>query len=314
MDAPLTSNRQMVDGVMQLIQYRPEVKEALATRLADELNTTDYGRAIQDHISPETHPHATMYISPYPHAGAGAAAFVTYTDPQNGEIYVLMGLKKEGDLVPPGGYMEVHEPEGGNPNKPYDRNLMETSRRELHEETGLHIPTSYKPESLGACSEYGVTNDPRLHTVLEGFHYNLVGPSAELPKVSGKDDIIGAYWVKASDIHIEQSVGAQPHGSTQTRYSVHTGGQVIPIRDHYGPAFELAVANARGAMLGECSHRMSARKLTFDPAKNPLSEQAHAAWRDTIAKLGAVPAPKQSWAEKMMAPGANVHPPGNSIH
>lgn len=310
-DTPPLADRELMDGLMPLIQSRPQLKEALATRLADELNTSMYGRAIRDNVSPDTHPHATMYISPYARPAAGAAAFVTYTDRATGEVYVLLGLKKEGEFVPPGGYMEVHEPEGGNLNKPYDRNLMETSRRELEEETGLKIHPDYKPESLGACSEYGVTNDPRLQTVVEGFHYNLMGARDSLPKVEGRDDIAAAVWVKASDIHAHHTIDPQAKTGQQTHYTVQIEGRQVPIRDQYGAGVELAVANARSAMLGQCTHRMSARKLVFDPASKPLAPESHAAWQDTIARLGAIPIPQRSWAE-MTAPAASSREQGGT--
>lgn len=290
-DQPLATDRQMVDGVMQLIQYRPEVEEALASRLADKLNTTDYGRAVNDRISPETHPHATMYISPYARPGAGAAAFVTYTDTTSGEVYVLLGLKPNGELVPPGGYMEPHDPEGGKPNKPSDFNLMETSRRELEEETGLRVDKSYKPDSIGTNSDYGITNDPRLHTIVEGFHYSLFGPMEKMPKVEGKDDIKAAVWVKASDIQASRPLTASQQNSQQNaQYSVKLGEQTFPIKEQYGHGVELAVIRAT-KMLHNGATRMGQAPVHSEAAQP----------RPAPANL---PQPRggKSWAEFVTSP------------
>lgn len=270
-DQPPFTDKEIADGVMQIIQSRPEVKEALATRLADELNTSMYGRAIQDRVFPETHEHATMYISPYARPGAGAAAFVTYTDTNTGEVYVLLGLKPNGELVPPGGYMEPHDPEGGNPNKPSDFNLMETSRRELEEETGLHVDKSYKPDSLGTNSDYGIANDPRLHTIVEGFHYSLFGPMEKMPKVEGKDDIQAAVWVKASDIQASRPLTTSPQETQGAKYSVKMGEKTLPIKEQYGHGVELAVLRARKML------QNGAARMTQVPVHSEAAPQQHTA-------------------------------------
>ncbi len=307
-DISALNDRQLTEGIIALVQHRPQVQETLVTRLADQLIPDDYGRGVHDRISPETHPHSTMYVSRYPNAGAGAAAFVTYADPQSGEVYVLLGLKPQGDLVPPGGHLEVHEPIGGNPQKPYDLNLREASRRELMEETGLVIPKDYTPASLGANSDFGVVNDPRLHTVLEGFDYNLIGPKAQLPHIEGKDDIIGAYWVKASDIIADPSVGPQLHGSNNSRYSVQVQGAVIPIRDHYGPQLEEAVATARATLLDGYAHRMQARNINFDPSQKPLDLATHASWKQLTAALLNTRDSTKSWVQEI----SQIPTPGSS--
>ncbi len=244
------SDRELYDGITALVSSRPALKESLATRLADEVNTTMYGRAVRDTIAPETHANEYMYLSPYARPGAGAASFVTYTNTTTGQVYVLLGLKPEGDLVPPGGYMEVHEPEGGKEGKVSDPNLMETSRRELREETGLDIDKRFKPKSMGVCSEYGITNDKRLHTIVEGFHYNLFGTTDTPPEVHGLDDLKTAAWVKAEDIFISPATNRQQHGSGESRFLARMNGEnhMTPIRDHYGEHVIHAISMARHSM------------------------------------------------------------------
>lgn len=251
------SDRELYDGITALVSDRPALKESLTARLADEVNTSMYGRAAHDTIAPETHAHEYMYLSPYARPGAGAAAFVTYTNTTNGQVYVLLGLKPEGDLVPPGGYMEVHEPEGGKPDKPFDQNLMETSRRELKEETGLGIDKRFKPVSMGVCSEYGITNDKRLHTIVQGFHYNLFGTTDTPPEVHGMDDIKTAVWVKAEDIFVSPATRKQEHGSGDSRFLARMDGEnhMIPLRDHYGEHVMRAIAMARHS-----THRLNHMK------------------------------------------------------
>ncbi len=280
----VADDRTLYDGITALIQNRPALKESLATRLSDELNTTMYGRGIQDTIAPETHEHDTMYTSPYARPGAGAASFVTYTDTNSGQVYVLLGLKPEGDLVPPGGYMEVHEPEGGKEGKKSDRNLMETSRRELEEETGLDIDAAYKPESLGTCSDYGISNDPRLHTVLEGFHYNL-GGAGPPPQLKGRDDLQSAIWVKADDILVAPAGNPQQHGSKATRFMVPVGeGHLMPIRDHYGEHILRAIDKAHQSAQTPDTRIHTENVVLQSPTLTP--KQAVQSWTE---KLGNTP-------------------------
>lgn len=244
------SDRELYDGIAALVSDRPALKESLTARLADEVNTSMYGRAAHDTIAPETHAHEYMYLSPYARPGAGAAAFVTYTNTTTGQVYVLLALKPEGNLVPPGGYMEVHEPEGGKPDKPFDQNLMENSRRELLEETGLKINAKYKPKSLGVCSDYGISNDKRLQTVVEGFHYNLFGAQDTPPEVHGMDDIKEARWVKAEDVFVAPLGQRQEHGSANSRFMVKWGNtnEMIAVRDDYGEHVVRAISIARHSM------------------------------------------------------------------
>lgn len=243
-DAAL-DDRTLYQGVLQLLQQRPVLKESLAARLADEVVQTDFGRAAQDRIAPETHAHPTMYFSRFARPDAGATAFVTAADPKTRQVYVLLGVKDDGTVVPPGGHLETHQPEGGIPGKAFDQNLMETSRRELREETGLVIPANCKPTSLGAKSDYGVMSGPALHTVLEGFHYNLLLRDGILPSVTGHDDLKAAFWVKAEDVFVAPNKPSQLHGSGDTRYMLDMGEQMLPIRDHYGEQLMQAIGQAK---------------------------------------------------------------------
>lgn len=244
------SDRELYEGISALVQNRPALKESLAARLADELTPTDFGRAIRDTVAPQSHPHEYMYLSPFAYASASAAAFVTAISPKTGEVHVLLGMKPDGTVVPPGGHMEAHEPPGGRPDKSFDRNLKETSRRELEEETGLKMPADCKPIPLSVESEYGYAGDPRSHTVLASYQYNLLRTTDTLPAVNGKDDLVAAFWVKAEDIFVAPSIPKQPYGSGCSRYLVRMDGEnhMAPLRDPYGEALMQAIARARQSL------------------------------------------------------------------
>lgn len=219
--------------------------ESAATRLADDLGMSMYGRQFTDRIQPNRNGNKSLEINPWNHTGAGATCVVTATDRATGEIYVLMARKFKDakhpelgyadDLILPGGYISAKPLEHAEAKK-HDFNLAETAKRELEEETGLRFGENYQPISLGADSRAGYSNDPRLHTINEFFHFSLPlneGP-AFLPKVEGRDDIAMAGWVKASDIGIRTDLPPQPFGSKLSRFQVNTSQGPINLRDEHG--------------------------------------------------------------------------------
>lgn len=244
------SDRELYEGIAALVQNRPELKESLTARLSDEVTTSDFSRAVRDTLAPNTHPHEYMYLGRYALPSASADAFVTAVSPETGEVHVLLAMKKDGVIVPPGGHQETHEPVGGRPDKPFDQNLMETSRRELEEETGLKLPANYKPACLGVNSDYGYSSNPQAHNIQASYHYNLICDADKLPPVHGRDDIVAAFWVKAEDIFTAPTLPKQHYDSGATRFLVRMDGQdhMAPLRDMYGDALMQAIARAKQSL------------------------------------------------------------------
>jgi len=255
--------RSLMATITSVVEAHPDprLKESLAAYLVDSLGFSEYGRDVTDTIAPETHDHKTIAVSHFDRTAAGTNVIVTVADTNTDEIYVLMAQKYkdpkrpelglQDQLITVGGYMEAHAPEGApNPDKPYDKNLAECAMRELKEETGLELPDGYVPQSLGARSDYGFTNDAREHTVVEDFHVNMYGDVNNLPSVTAQDDIAALHWVKASSIFRDDTIEPQPHGSSTSRFTAEVTnpqtGATMPmyISDHMGEPLEKAVGEA----------------------------------------------------------------------
>ncbi len=253
---PIPDAKTAYEGFLNLraqmpVEQRAALDESLATRLADETGISMYGREIKDTIHPEQHTHAKLEVNPYSHVGAGATIAVTATDPTSGELYILMARKHKveghpelglGDYILPGGYMEAHPLAHGDPTRPFDRTLEDTARRELKEETGLTIPSHIPYTSLGADSRYGISNDPRLHTINEFFHVHLNTP---LPPPIAGDDVAEVTWVNAKQILKDDTIGVRPFGSPDSRYKLATSEGEFNIRDEHGEFLEKALLRAK---------------------------------------------------------------------
>jgi 8-oxo-dGTP pyrophosphatase MutT (NUDIX family) len=121
----------------------------------------------------------------------------------------------------------------------FDQNLASTARRELVEETGLACdPKECIQVSLGTSSDYGKTNDPRLHTVVENFLFSF--KSLNPDKINPGSDIAKIVSVDVDDIKIDKTFPAQIYGSPISRYSIEIDGEKYPVVDQYGEVIEQA--------------------------------------------------------------------------
>lgn len=298
--------KELCEGLEALLQDRPKVAEALLARMAHRvIEGEDSQRAIRDPYGEES---AYVYLSPYALPSAGAAAFVTATDMNTGEMFVLLGKKtkqKKGEtpysyLVPPGGYMEVKPPKGTHERhrQPFDINLEATTQRETFEEADLDL-TQYHvtPTPISACSTWGKTDPRDRHSIFESYHYNLLLPSdpaktleERLPRVRGKDDLAeGVYWINVKDIQVQPDVGEQEFKSRKSRYTASIrdkegNSSACNIMDCYGSALAEAIARARTEYLEKLRHPEHAEN-TPDPAVAPLLPSSQVSFAQEVERL-----------------------------
>jgi 8-oxo-dGTP pyrophosphatase MutT (NUDIX family) len=340
--------RDLYESIRSIVNRAPEVdklREALITSLAYDMpkGRDMFGAAFHNPYTqnnaamPDGADASTLYTRPYPSMTAGSTVAVTYGAEDTHDVYVLLarkyknpakpelGLKDE--LIMVGGYMEAHAPLGSGTTRPSDNNLCATALRELKEETGLTLPASYQPKSLGADSSYGVSNNPKTHTVNEYFHVNMTGNSGNIPKLTPKDDVAELVWVNAKDIEYHPETPKQKFGSSISRYhaNVMVNGQKkhINIRDDHGEMLDKAVTLARQQLVAD---RQRALGLQEPPAAIPssaLGPQADALHREQIAALGRLhgqQVPSAGWrarleAERAMAIGNAMAPvPAGRMH
>lgn len=278
------SPQEAYEGVQMLAKMVPAEQRAIflesaATRLADDLGMSDFGRQFTDRIQPNRAGRKSFEMNPWNHTGAGATCVVTATDRASGEIYVLIARKYKDaehpelgyadDLILPGGYITAKPLENADAQQ-FDFNLAATAKRELEEETGLDLQ-GVKPISLGADSRAGYSNDPRLHTVNEFFHFplQLQNGAASLPPVSGRDDIAIAGWVKASDIGIRNDLPPQPFGSKLSRFQVNTAQGPINLRDEHGEYLLKAIRQIEQQQSQPQQKNWQIR-IRVNPTNNPL--------------------------------------------
>lgn len=237
------------------------VKESLAAKFGREVNDAKGGMyGSQLHNALDAQDKKTLDVSPYSHMGAGSLDVVTARDEDTGKVYVLLGRNwkdpkdhskgVEADLRLPGGYVMAAPLEGGDKSKYYDKDLADTARRELAEETGIKVQTNDKLVSLGADSRLGVSNTEKLHTVTEFYHFAIStkDPRFQLQK-QASDDFAAMQWVDADKIILNPLVTPQGHGSNISRYTVITDdGKSLPLRDLHGDYIQKAVIAEQQSM------------------------------------------------------------------
>lgn len=122
-----------------------------------------------------------MYSYPYPHPAITADCIVFAR--QGAETYVLLIERRnnpcKGCWAFPGGFMNI------------DETTEDAARRELREETGLHIE---ELTQIGAFSK--VDRDPRERVVTIAYYALL----DHLPEVKGRDDARRAQWFSIDDL------------------------------------------------------------------------------------------------------------------
>lgn len=259
-----------------------DLVECLIVRLANSHPTkiTMYGKQINDTFSC-VEGRKKYDIHPYGKVGIGVSVVPAYKD-KAGSLYILFGKKsKEDKLILLGGYMKPHPLEGseidpeeglsdedkdkaeeallegkegykkiaplGEAKKTtYDYSLEDTARRELAEEGNLKCSSNEgcKLQFLSTRSEFGVTNDPRLHTVVSDYLFNY-GTRDVAPKATPGSDIAEIYWVKAANIIKDKNLKPQKYGSKTSRYMVNINGHRFLIRDDHGDVIETAMNRMR---------------------------------------------------------------------
>jgi 8-oxo-dGTP pyrophosphatase MutT (NUDIX family) len=119
----------------------------------------------------------------------------------------------------------------------YDYNLKACAIRELEEESGLKLESQASITPIATYSDYGMTNDKRLHTIVEGYLIDF-GTLDQAPQVKPGSDIAELVWVRVEDIVKDSS--KQPHSqeSNDSRYTIKIGDDTYKIRDIDGVVIE----------------------------------------------------------------------------
>lgn len=283
--------------VRNLVNAHPDaekIRESLVTALSFETQKgkSEFGTTMTDHFAGKDSPH-TVYTSPYARSGAGATIALTYGDAETQDVYVLLARKRDpktpsglrNEYIMVGGYLDPHEPGKLDSTVPYDKNLAATAVRELKEETGLALPEGYVPHPLTVNSDYGVSNDPLLHTVNAFYHVGLTGPLAARPVLTAQDDVAELTWVNAKDISFHPEVGPQPFNSDKSRYVVHMPSGDMNLRDGFGEALDMAVARTRGIMTESYKHRLSILKEETQKPTTALGVEADTYHRQQLQRI-----------------------------
>ena len=127
----------------------------------------------------------------YPFEMAGVTATMAIIHHNQGNIYILLGKRKDtslafpGEWCLPGGYLNVGK-----------ERLVTTARRETKEECGLDIDESrwnffYLDDEPGS--------DPRYSQVINMCYSTIVNDD-ELDLVAARDDIVDIKWVSLNKV------------------------------------------------------------------------------------------------------------------
>lgn len=121
----------------------------------------------------------------------------------------------------------------------YDFNLEEAAIREVREESGIIWDKNLygSPVNISTRSDYGITNDKRLHTIVADYLFDF-GIQGKYPEVKAGNDIGEVVWVKITEIKKDPAIKAQEYGSNISRYSVNIDNQIIQIRDDHGEVID----------------------------------------------------------------------------
>lgn len=98
------------------------------------------------------------------------------------------GVIGKGAWALPGGYLENRE------------TLLSGAKRELHEETGIHLLDVLLDESLKGVQVFDYPGRSLRGRVITHAHFFDLG-HRDLPKVRGQDDAAGAFWLPTEQIH-----------------------------------------------------------------------------------------------------------------
>ena len=151
---------------------------------------------------------------------------------------------EEAILLNKSGYQAILVPSNINLNTQisnisYDFNLEEAAIRELKEESGIIWNKNLygSPINISTRSDYGITNDKRLHTIVADYLFDF-GIQEKHPEVNAGNDIGEVVWIKITDIKKDPLIQAQEYGSKISRYSINIDNQVIQIRDDHGAVID----------------------------------------------------------------------------
>lgn len=314
-DPSVINAEQMYHLARHLVNAHPEaekLRESLAANLAydTQKGRSGFSATLHDAFAGKDSP-STLYISPYAIPGAGATVALTYGDQETQDVYVLLARKRDPErpgyltnkyfLV--GGYLDPHEPGEPGSTARSDKNLEATALRELKEETGLTLPGAH-PHLLSVNSDYGYSNDPRLHTVNAFYHVGKTGPIGEMPALTPGDDVVELTWVNAKQISFHPEIGAQPHSSPLSRYVVHMPGGDLPLLDSHGGPLEMAVSRARETMMEQFRHRLATLPKDALKPLSSLGPEAHAYHVNRLQCFAA----RQAWNERVSSPAFTAGP------
>ena len=294
-------DRDAVAAVVQGINERPDrdkIAGSLLVQLSKLEGTDSFGQHVEDGVFGS----GGVNLTKYSRAGAGTTVMPAYVDSSN-EVHVLLGRKAKDPKNPAaglsdqfillGGYMDPHGLKG-DAKVTYDHTLAHCAARELKEESGLDVPAGVVPKSLGTRSQYNVTNDSRLQTIVEDYLVDF-GKRDTAPVAKANDDVAQVVWVKASDITRVPGVAPQDFGSSQSRYRVNVGGQQFTIRDDHGPAIEAGIKNMREKVI---TSTVGHEPLNDNPSPE-VGPEAQQRFTERLAARGHKPAEADmAWAKR----------------
>jgi 8-oxo-dGTP pyrophosphatase MutT (NUDIX family) len=170
----------------------------------------------------------------HPHPLEGSEDNVETIDSESKDLAEELILKGEK------GYNQVQPMSQNLESKPksqYDYNLKACAIRELEEETGIKLEGQGSITPIATYSDYGMTNDKRLHTIVEGYLVDF-GTLDQAPQVKPGSDIAELIWLRAKDIVKDSSKHPQPQESKDSRYTIKIGNYTYKIRDMDGVVIE----------------------------------------------------------------------------
>ena len=278
--------RDAVASIVQGLYARPDREAVIASvevQLAKLAGLTQFGTHVEDKVFGNGQ---GVDITPYSRVGSGTTIMPSYMD-DSGEVHLLLGRKYKNPKNPAeglsdqfiliGGYMDPHGLPGDG-KVSYDHSLADCAAREMKEESNLLLPSGVRPENIGVRSQYGVTNDGRLHTVVGDYLVDY-GKRNTPPQAQAGDDVAQVVWVKASDITRLPDVPPQPFGSKESRFQVTVEGKSYTIRDDHGPAIEAGVARMREKAL---NHELGVGTTSNDNQPSVLGVEATRSFQQRI--------------------------------
>jgi len=238
-----------------------ETVETLITRLANRADIGMHGRMIRDHSidsdyqsrvrdTPDSR-RDRYTISPYHLPSVNAVIAAIWRHDPTGEPWVLVGRRHEiwddptsgpGRLaVLPGGFMDPLPREGAPKDIPFDRDLIETARREIREETTLEIE---REQLTQIGTRVGTYDWPKTRfQMVFADHLADMGHGTTPPAAVGCDDVAEAVWIPARDLHYIP-MSHVPEGEelwTESRYGFSYKGEDCILLDEHGDVMDAAL-------------------------------------------------------------------------